>query len=45
MNASMVWAWVLRSIWAWMLWTSDAVEHECYHGLGMDALVIGCSQT
>ena len=24
-------------------WSSDAVEHERYYGLGMDALVIGCS--
>ena len=30
---------------AWMLWSSDAVEHERYYGLGMDALVMGCSQT
>ena len=33
---------------AWMLWSSDAVEHERYYGLGMDgmdALVIGCSRT
>ena len=29
----------------WMLWSSDAVEHEHYFGLGMHALVIGCSQT
>ena len=31
--------------WAWMLWLSDAVKHERYYDLGMDALVIGCSQT
>ena len=30
---------------AWMLWSLDAVEHEYYHGLDMDALVITCSQT
>ena len=24
-----------------MLWSSDAVKHARYHGLGMDALVIG----
>ena len=45
MNATMDWAWMLRPIWAWMLWSSDADEHERYNGLGMDALVIGCSQT
>ena len=32
-------------VWAWMLWSSDAVEHGHYYGLGMDALVIGRSQT
>ena len=40
-------------VWAWMLWSPDAVEYERYHGLGMgapfdlgmDALVIGCSRT
>ena len=32
-------------VWAWVLWSSDAVEHECSYGLGMDALVIGCSRT
>ena len=28
---------------AWMVWSSDAVKHECYYGLGTDALVIRCS--
>ena len=23
-------------VWAWMLWSSDAVEHERYYGLGME---------
>ena len=32
-------------LWAWMLWSSDAVEHERYYDLGMDALVIGCGRT
>ena len=32
-------------VWAWVLWSSDAVEHERYYGLGMGALVIGCSRT
>ena len=32
-------------VWAWMLWSSDAVKHERYYGLGMDALVTGCSRT
>ena len=32
-------------VWAWMLWSSDSVEHERHDGFGMDALVIGCSQT
>ena len=27
-------------VWAWMLWSSYGVEHDCYYGLGMDALVI-----
>ena len=31
-------------VWAWMLWSSDAVKHERYYGLGMDALVTGCSR-
>ena len=26
-------------VWPWMLWSSDAVENERSHGLGMDALV------
>ena len=26
-------------VWAWMLWTSDAVDNERSHGLGVDALV------
>ena len=30
---------------AWMLWSSDAVEHERYSALDMDALVIGPSRT
>ena len=30
---------------AWMLLSSDAVEHERYYCLGVDALVIGRSQT
>ena len=29
--------------WAWMLWSSDAVENERYYGFGMDALVTVCS--
>ena len=45
MNAIMVWEWMLRPIWAWMIWSSDADEHERYNGLGVDALVIGCSPT
>ena len=45
MNAIMVWAWMLRPILAWMLWSSAAIQHERYYGLGVDALVIGCSQT
>ena len=32
-------------VWAWMLWSSDAVKHERYYALGMDTLVIGCSRT
>ena len=32
-------------VWAWMLWSSDAVKQERYYGLGMDALVIRCSRT
>ena len=40
-------------VWAWMLWSPDAVEHERYYGLGvdapshsgMDALVTGCMRT
>ena len=31
-------------VWAWMLWSSDAVEHERHCGLGMDASVIAHSQ-
>ena len=31
-------------VWAWMLWSPDAVESR-YYGLGMDALVPGCNQT
>ena len=27
-------------VWAWMLWSLDAVEYEEYYGLGMDALVV-----
>ena len=27
-------------VWARTLWSSYGVEHECYYGLGMDALVI-----
>ena len=23
---------------AWMLWSSDALPHECWYGLGMDTL-------
>ena len=23
-------------VWAWMLWSSDAVKHEPYYGLGME---------
>ena len=23
-------------VWAWMLWSSDAVKHERYYGLGME---------
>ena len=26
-------------VWAWMLWSSDAVKHERSYGVGMDALV------
>ena len=26
--------------WAWMLWSLDAVKHERYYALGMDALVM-----
>ena len=25
-------------VWAWILWSSDALEHERYYGLGMVAL-------
>ena len=32
-------------VWARMLSSSDAVEHEHYYGLGTDALVIRWSQT
>ena len=32
-------------VWAWMLWYTSALEHGCYSGLGMDALVDVCSQT
>ena len=32
-------------VWAWMLSSSHAVEHERYYGLGMDALVTVCSRT
>ena len=41
-------------VWAYTFWSSDAVEHEHYHGfgmdavereLGMDALVIRCGRT
>ena len=32
-------------VWAWLLWSSDAVLHERYHGLCMDALVTACSRT
>ena len=32
-------------VWAWMLWSSDAVKPERYCALGMDALDIGRSQT
>ena len=35
----------ITMVGAWMLWSSDAVKHERYYDLGMDALVIGCSQT
>ena len=43
----------LIMVWAWMLWSPDAVKHERYYGvgmdapsdLGMDALVIGCNPT
>ena len=31
--------------WAWMLWSSCGVEHECYYGLGMDALAIVWGRT
>ena len=30
---------------AWVLWSSDAVEHQRYYGWRMDALVVGCSRT
>ena len=29
----------LIMVWASMLWSSDAVEHERYYGLGVDARV------
>ena len=29
-------------LWAWMLSSSSALEHECYYCLGMDALVTVC---
>ena len=32
-------------VWAWMLWSAYAVEHERYYGLGMVALVSVCSRT
>ena len=32
-------------VWAWMLWSSDAVKHERCYGLGLNVLVIGRSQT
>ena len=32
-------------VWAWMLWSPDAVKHDRYYGLGMGALVNGCSRT
>ena len=43
----------LIMVWAWMLWSPDAIEHERYYGLGvdapsdfgMDALVIGRRRT
>ena len=49
MNAIMAWAWMLWSSDAVKHEcsghrTSDAVEHELYYCLGMDALVIGCSR-
>ena len=32
-------------VWAWMLRTSDALEHGFYYGLGMDAPEIACART
>ena len=32
-------------VWAWMPWETSALEHGCYYGLGMDALVNVCSRT
>ena len=32
-------------VWVWMLWQSDACEHERHHGVGMRPLVISCSRT
>ena len=37
----MQWNMNVSMVWAWILWSSDAVEHERYHGLRMDALAIG----
>ena len=32
-------------VWAWMLWSTYALEHGCHYGLGMDALVNVCTKT
>ena len=32
-------------VWAWMVWSWDALEHERYSSLGMDVLVMGYSRT
>ena len=37
----MQWNMSIIMVWAWILWSPAAVEHEHYQGLGMDALVIG----
>ena len=41
----MLWNMDVIMVWAWMLWSSYALEHGCYYGFGMDALVNVCMKS